>query len=152
MSTRTTPTCGASSRIGTSRWKARYRKGEPIEMSVTTAQPGYVYCFLQTPSTGKIQRIFPNRFMRDPHVEANTPIVLPGAQGFKVTAGGDGARQQGVGCFATEREVYNDLPPTLRWGDFEDIRLGTFDDIRNAFAQVANGPVSLDGKVIAVLP
>ena len=60
--------------------KAAYKKGEPIEMTVTTSQPGYVYCFLQTPSTGKIQRIFPNRFMRDPHVEANTPITLPGAQ------------------------------------------------------------------------
>jgi len=132
--------------------KAAYKKGEPIEMTVTTSQPGYVYCFLQTPSTGKIQRIFPNRFMRDPHVEANTPITLPGAQGFKVGAGGDGVRQQGVGCFATEREVYNELPPQLRWGDFEDIKLGTFDDIRNAFAEVAKGPVSLDGKVIAVLP
>jgi curli biogenesis system outer membrane secretion channel CsgG len=130
--------------------KTKYRKGEPIEMTVTAAQPGYVYCYVQSPSTGKIQRIFPNRFARDPRVEAGTPLVLPGAQGFKVAAGADGVRQQAVGCLATEREVYNELPPPLRWGDFEDIRLGTFDDIREAFAQVAKGPVSLEASLIDV--
>jgi curli biogenesis system outer membrane secretion channel CsgG len=130
--------------------KSNYRKGEPIEMTVTAAQPGYVYCYVQSPSTGKIQRIFPNRFARDPRVEANKPMVLPGAQGFKVPAGADGVRQQAVGCLATEHEVYNELPPQLRWGDFEDIRLGTFDDIRDAFAQVAKGPVSLEASLIDV--
>ena len=130
--------------------KTRYRKGEPIELTVSTAQPGYVYCYVQSPTTGKIQRIFPNRFMRDPHIEANTPLLLPGAQGFKMLAGGEDVKQQVVGCLATEREVYNDLPPTLRWGDFEDIRLGTFDDIRDAFGLVAKGPVSLEGALIDV--
>ena len=130
--------------------KTRYRKGDPIEMTVSTAQPGYVYCFVQSPATGKIQRIFPNRFARDPRVEANTPIVLPGAQGFKVTAGAQGEKQQAVGCLATEREVYNELPPSLRWGDFEEIRLGTFEEIREAFAVVAKGPVSLEGGLIDV--
>jgi len=130
--------------------KTRYRKGDPIEMTVSTAQPGYVYCFVQSPASGKIQRIFPNRFARDPRIEANSPMVLPGAQGFKVTAGAQGEKQQAVGCFATEREVYNDLPPQLRWGDFEEVRLGTFEEIREAFAVVARGPVSLEGGLIEV--
>jgi len=130
--------------------KGTFKKGDPIELTATTAQPAYVYCFVQSPATGKIQRIFPNRFMRDPRLEANTPLLLPGAQGFKVAAGGEGVRQQAVGCLATEREVYNELPPQLRWGDFEDIRLGTFDDIRDAFAQVANGPVTLDAALIDI--
>jgi hypothetical protein len=130
--------------------KTRYRKGEPIELTVSTSLPGYVYCYVQSPTTGKIQRIFPNRFMRDPRLEANTPLLLPGAQGFKMLAGGEDVKQQVVGCLATEREVYNDLPPALRWGDFEDIRLGTFDDIRDAFALVAKGPVSLEGALIDV--
>jgi len=130
--------------------KTAYRKGEPIELTVSTAQSGYVYCYVQSPSTGKIQRIFPNRFMRDPRVEANTPLLLPGAQGFKVAAGGENVKQQAVGCLATEREVYNDLPPQLRWGDFEDIRLGTFEEIRDAFSIVAKGPVSLEGATIGV--
>ena len=130
--------------------KTRYRKGEPIELTVSTAQPGYVYCYVQSPTTGKIQRMFPNRFARDPRIEANSPLVLPGAQGFKLLAGGDNVKQQVVGCLATEREVYNELPPQLRWGDFEDIRLGTFDEIRDAFAVVAKGPVALEGALIDV--
>ena len=130
--------------------KSKYRKGEPIELTVSTAQSGYVYCYLQSPSTGKIQRIFPNRFARDPRIEANTPLVLPGAQGFKALAGAEGVKQQAVGCLATEREVYNELAPQLRWGDFEDIRLATFEEIRDAFAQVANAPVALEGALIDV--
>jgi hypothetical protein len=130
--------------------KTKYKKGEPIELTVSAPQPAYVYCFVQSPANGKIQRIFPNRFMRDPRVEANTPLVLPGGQGFKVTAGGEGVRQQGVGCFATDREVYNELSPQLRWGDFEDIRLGTFEEIRAAFVDAAKGPVALEGALIDV--
>ena len=130
--------------------KTRYRPGEPIELSLSVPQAAYVYCFLQSPSSGKIQRIFPNRFVRDPRVEANTPVLLPGSQGFKVAAGGDGAKQQAVGCLATEREIYNDLPPQLRWGDFEDIRLATFEEVRAAFAEVAKAPVTLQGAIIDV--
>lgn len=131
--------------------KRSYRTGEPIELTASTAQPGYLYCYVQSPATGRIQRIFPNRFVRDPRVEAHTPVVLPGAQGFKVAAGADDARQQAVGCLATAREVYNELPPQLRWGDFEEIRLGTFEEIRDAFAQVAQGPVSLEAVLIDVV-
>ena len=130
--------------------KTRYRKGEPIELTLSTEQAAYVYCYVQSPATGKIQRIFPNRFARDPHLKAGTVLVLPGAQGFKVTAGGDGVAQQAVGCLATKQEIYNDLPPPLRWGDFEDIRLGTFEEIRNAFALIAKAPVALAGATIEI--
>jgi Domain of unknown function (DUF4384) len=130
--------------------KTRYRRGDAVELSVSASQPAYVYCYVQSPTTGKIQRIFPNRFARDPRIEANTPLVLPGAQGFKVAAGGEGVTQQTVGCLATEREIYNELPPPLRWGDFEDIKLGTFEAIRDAFLQVAKAPVALEGAVIEV--
>lgn len=131
--------------------KTRYRRGDPVELTVSTSQAAYVYCYVQSPTTGKIQRIFPNRFARDPRVAAATPLQLPGAQGFKVAAGGEGVTRQTLGCLATEREVYNELPPPLRWGDFEDIRLGTFEAIRDAFAQVSGTPVALEGAVIEVL-
>jgi curli biogenesis system outer membrane secretion channel CsgG len=131
--------------------KTRYRRGEAVELSVSTSQAAYVYCYVQSPTTGKIQRIFPNRFAREPRIEAKTPLVLPGDQGFKVAAGGEGVTRQTLGCLATEREVYNDLPPQLRWGDFEDIRLGTFEEIRDAFAQVAKAQVALEGAVIEVV-
>ncbi len=145
-----TPAAAKEIKLSVQVAKTRYRKGESIELSLSTTQAAYVYCYVQSPSTGKIQRIFPNRFARDPRVEANTPLVLPGAQGFKVPAGGDGVKQQLVGCLATEREIYNELPPPLRWGDFEDIKLATFEEIRDAFAQVAKGPVALEGATIDV--
>ena len=131
--------------------KTRYRKGDPVELSVSTSQAAYVYCYVQSPASGKIQRIFPNRFARDPRIEANTPLSIPGEQGFKVAAGDAGAMQQVLGCLATEREIYNDLPPPLRWGDFEDIKLGSFEEIRDAFAQVAKAPVALEGATIEVV-
>ena len=131
--------------------KTRYRLGEPVELSVSTSAAAYVYCYVQSPTTGKIQRIFPNRFAREPRIEANTPLELPGAQGFKVAAGGDAVKQQTLGCLATEREVYNDLPPQLRWGDFEDIRLGSFEEIRDAFQLVSKAPVALEGAIIEVI-
>jgi hypothetical protein len=130
--------------------KTRYRAGDPVELSLTTSRAAYVYCYVQSPSNGKIQRIFPNRFARDPRVEANTELSIPGAHGFKVPAGAEGVTRQALGCLASEREVYNDLPPPLRWGDFEDIRLGTFEEIRDAFQQVAKAPVALESAVIDV--
>jgi curli biogenesis system outer membrane secretion channel CsgG len=144
------PAPGKEMKLSVRLSKTKYRKGEPIEMVVTVPQPAYVYCFVQSPTTGKIQRIFPNRFQREPRLEANQPLVLPGAQGFKVAAGAEDVKQQGVGCLATEREIYNDLPPQLRWGDFEDIRLGTFEEIRDAFSQIARAPVPLEGALIDV--
>ena len=130
--------------------KTRYRAGDAVELSLTTSRAAYVYCYVQSPSNGKIQRIFPNRFARDPRLEANTELSIPGAQGFKVPAGAEGVKRQTLGCLATEREVYNDLPPPLRWGDFEDIRLGTFEEIRDAFQQVAKAPVALESAIIEV--
>jgi Domain of unknown function (DUF4384) len=130
--------------------KKSFRKGDAIELTVATAQSGYVYCYVQSPSTGKIQRIFPNRFVRDARIEANTPLVLPGAQGFKLLAGSEGVAKQAVACLAAEREIYNELPPPLRWGDFEDIKLGSFEAIRDTFAQVAQAPVALQALGVEV--
>ncbi|MBC7940420.1 MAG: DUF4384 domain-containing protein [Chitinophagaceae bacterium] len=130
--------------------KTRYRPGDAVELQVSTSHTAYVYCYVQSPASGKIQRIFPNRFARDPRLQANTPLSIPGEQGFMVAAGGEGAKQQVLGCLATEHEVYNDLPPPLRWGDFEDIRLGSFEEIRAAFQQVARSPVALEGAFIEI--
>ena len=128
--------------------KPVYRRGENVEFTVTATQARFVYCFMQSPSNGKIQRVFPNRFQRDPRIEANQPMSLPGASGFKIAAGSEGGERQILGCFATEREIYNDLPSSLRWGDFEDIRLGSFAEIQAAFSKIAGTEVPFVGNVI----
>jgi hypothetical protein len=48
------------------------------------------------------------------------------------------------------REVYNDLPPPLRWGDFDDVRLGSFGEIKAAFENVGKQPVGLAETTIEV--
>ena len=90
---------------------------------------------------GTLQRIFPNRFVSDPMVEPATPLLLPGKQGFKLLPGQSGSVP--VACFAAPREIYQDIPAALRWGDFQDLKaMKSFDDIHKLLETVAKGPVA----------
>jgi hypothetical protein len=108
-----------------------------VQIEVTASTPGYVYCYAQDPASHRIRRVFPNRFMRDPRIEASAPLALPGKGRFVL------APSHEYACVHAPREVYGDLPPPLRWGDFEDIRLPSFDEIRQRFADASGQPVSL---------
>lgn len=109
----------------------------PLQLQVQAHQPGYVYCYSQDPVSGKIVRIFPNRFSLDPRVDGGRPIRLPGGGRFVLNPAAQYA------CLHAPTEVYGDLPPPLRWGDFEEIRLGSFDDIQAHFSRVAQTEVAL---------
>lgn len=115
--------------------------GAPVRgsasLDVAVLRPGYVYCYSQDPVTRRIQRIFPNRFTRDPRMVPGKPQRLPGNQRFVLNPAAEYA------CLHAPGEVYGDLPPPLRWGDFEDIRVSTFDEIRAGFAQASGMPVQL---------
>lgn len=107
------------------------------QLSVELTQPGYVYCYSQDPVTRRIQRIFPNRFTRDPRLVPGHRLVLPQDQQFVLDPAAAYA------CLHAPSEVYGDLPPPLRWGDFEDIKLSSFEDIRNQFSLSAGLPVQM---------
>jgi hypothetical protein len=106
-------------------------------LRVAVSAPGYVYCYAQDPAGGQIRRVFPNRFVRDPRVEAGAAVALPGGPRFRL----DGTHV--YACVHAPREVYRDLPPPLRWGDFEDVRLPGFDEIAQAFSKASGLPVAL---------
>ena len=106
-------------------------------LGISVSQPGYVYCYTRDPVTQHIQRIFPNRFVKDPRVESGKRLVLPGAGKFVLNPAAEYA------CLHAPREVYGDLPPPLRWGDFEDIKLSNFEDIRVQFSESAGLPVRM---------
>ena len=127
--------------------KPAYKVNEPIELAIQAQRSSYLYCYIQ-PAGGAIQRIYPNRSVRDPRIEAGEFLLLPGAQGFKITADKPGAQK--IACLAAQREVYNDLPPPLRWGDFEDISLKSFADIKSAFEKAGKLPVAMDELSIQV--
>ena len=109
------------------------------ELRLIAAAAGHVYCFAQDPQTQALRRIYPNRFQRDSRLEAGATIALPGPGRFTL----DG--RQRFACLHTATDLYNELPPQLRWGDFDEVRVKSFDEIANAFSQVA-------GRAVAVLP
>lgn len=113
--------------------------GSQLQLTLQLSGEGgaYVYCYAQDPATGAIRRIFPNRFANDPRVNVGRNVHLPGRGRFRLSA-----RHQHA-CVMAPREVYAVLPPQLRWGDFEDIRLGSFEAIREQFALASGLPVLL---------
>jgi hypothetical protein len=131
--------------IGTT--KSGYKVNEEIELAIQAQRSGYLYCYIQ-PAGGAIQRIYPNRNVKDPRIEAGEFLSLPGGQGFKISADKPGAQK--IACLAAQREVYNDLPPPLRWGDFEDINLKSFAEIKLAFEKAGKLPVVMDEVAIQV--
>ena len=112
-----------------------------LEIEVSSSVSAYVYCYTQA-ADGKIQRFFPNRFARDPRIEADKPLQLPGKQPFalRANAAGDAHR---IACISAAREIYGGLPPQLRWSDFSDIGFTNFDDVRQAFANATETPISM---------
>ncbi len=112
------------------------RSGQ-AELRVAAAAPGYVYCYAQDPASNAIRRIYPNRFARDPRVAAGRAIAMPGTGRFSLTA------THQFACVHSPTEIYNFLPPTLRWGDFEDVRSPGFDEIRQQFADASGQPILL---------
>jgi len=115
----------------------RANTGRSVDLSVDVRTAGYVYCYIQNPQTGRIQRIFPNRFQHDPRVSPGQVLHLPGRDRFLLSKSAQYA------CIHAPQEVYADLPAQLRWGDFEDIRLNTFDEIQQQFAQASGLQVQL---------
>ena len=109
----------------------------PASLNIEVARTGYVYCYAQDAVTGRIQRVFPNRFTRDPLLTPGKPLVLPGRASFNINPASQYA------CLHAPREVYGELPPPLRWGDFEDVRLPSFNAIRDQFSLAAGAPVQL---------
>lgn len=110
-------------------------------LEVRAERAGYVYCYAVEVASGKIQRMFPNRFARDPAIAPGETVHLPGKGAFRLPQGHEFA------CVHAPREVYAELPAPLRWGDFEVVRLSDLQAVREAFATAAGQPVTLVGAI-----
>lgn len=115
-----------------------------LRLDVQATVAGYVYCYAVETASGKIRRIFPNRYARDPAISAGQALNLPGTTAFRLP------RQHDYACVHAPREVYAELPAPLRWGDFEVIRLSDLESVREAFATAAGQPVALIRAATAV--
>lgn len=107
------------------------------ELRVIAAAAGHLSCYAQDPATQALRRIYPNRFDRDSRVEPGTQVALPGKGRFTLDA------RHRFACVHTPTDLYNALPPPLRWGDFDEVRVQSFEQIAQAFSQVAGQPVPL---------
>lgn len=119
--------------------KARYNDGEAVGFHVIPTMSGYLYCYHQD-AGGTIRRIFPNRFTRDPRVTAERAITLPGTSPLDLRA--KAGANEAVGCFTTPNEIYSSLPAALRWGDFDPLRLQTFDDVAAILGPISKGTLA----------
>lgn len=128
--------------------KPQYRDGESFSFRIVASTPGYVYCYGKD-ADNPIQRIFPNRFTPDPRIEPGKPLELPGGQRFGLTA----SDNLQIACLAAPREVYNDVPPALRWGDFQALNaVRGMDDLRRILEAVAKEPVALARLTVPLAP
>lgn len=116
--------------------KDSFAPGEAVGFHVIPSTSGYLYCYHQD-AGGTIRRIFPNRFTRDPRVTANRALTLPGRAPMELRAAAAG--NEGVGCFTTPNEIYSSLPAALRWGDFDPLKLKSFDEVAAVFTPITKG-------------
>lgn len=129
-------------RIGTLNDTRRFGRGEAVQLTIRPSRDAHVYCFLQDENK-KIIRFFPNRFQNDSRVQQAGGLQLPGAMRFEITMNGSG-KQETVSCFATDRDVLAQLPAGVNAGDFDPLPVASLDQIRTAFAKVANGALAHD--------
>jgi hypothetical protein len=117
----------------------RWVGGKPGQTSLQLRadRDGYAYCYAQENGSGTIRRVFPNRSARDPAVRAGQVVEVPGTAAIRLP------QQHRYACVHAPTEVYADLPPSLRWGDFEVVRMNSLEAVREAFAQSSGQPIAL---------
>jgi hypothetical protein len=129
---------GNSEREGSLDLRTSIAAGAPgagLALEIASRRDQFVYCYRST-SAGKVQRVFPNRFHPDPMLRAGRRIAVPGTDPFELLLDTQGDATH-FACIASSLEIYNELPPKLRWGDFQDIGFKDLASLRGAFEQTA---------------
>lgn len=123
----------------------RYRVKDVLQAKVQTTGDGVLYCYYRDVS-GAIARIFPNRFSPDPFVKANKSMTLPPETSpFKIRFDQTGREQ--IVCYASDRDLA--LPPNLKGADLTPLKVGSMDEIGNAFRK--SNPSVAEAKLDLVI-
>jgi len=113
----------------------QFLPGQQLNLVIYSNRDAYIYCFFQD-DNNVIQRVFPNRFVKQSFVKAGEEINLPGAMPFEVTASEKGITET-LQCFSTTREVLADLSTSISVLDFVDLDVNNFSEIKDNFKQIA---------------
>lgn len=127
-------------RVGARNGAVRFKPGESIVLSVRPERNAYVYCFMQD-AQNAVMRFFPNRFNRDALVAAGG-LTLPQKNEFQITASKANERET-VLCFATNRDVFPELPAALTAGDFEALPVGSLAEVRSGFQRLPDAGLGM---------
>jgi hypothetical protein len=117
--------------------QGRFARGEPIILTLRPSADAHVYCYLQD-ENAQIRRFYPNRFSRDSLVPAAQALAIPGSMRFQLVMNSKGAKET-VTCFATARDVLQQLPNSVVGVDFETLPVASLDQIRDAFQSASEG-------------
>lgn len=116
-----------------------FKPGERIRLQVVASHDAHVYCYLQD-ETQRIVRFYPNRFRKSALVTAAAPLEIPGPMRFEILANTRNVTET-IACFASERDLMDQLPPEVVGTDFARLPLTSLDQVRSAFARTgANKP------------
>jgi tRNA A-37 threonylcarbamoyl transferase component Bud32 len=111
-----------------------FKPGERIRLQVIASHDAHVYCYLQD-ETQRIVRFYPNRFRKSALVTATAPLEIPGPMRFEILANTRNVTETIV-CFASERDLMNQLPPEVVGTDFSRLPLTSLERLRSAFARM----------------
>lgn len=117
--------------------KTAFAAGEPVALEISANTNGFLYCFY-VDGDANIVRFFPNRFITDNFVSEAGRVLVPGAMPFEITANEQG-RTESVSCYLTTRDVFADLPGTVRKQDFAVIDARRAEEVSAVFNNITRG-------------
>ena len=132
-----------------------YRIGEKLNLLIRTDRDAWVYCFYLQ-ADGNMIQIFPNphywTVFEEPLLQGNRLHTIPGETTFPFDLVlGEPAGMELIKCFATTRDVTNDLPQELQGRSLDprpksiEARLSKiFRDLRDAGTTEASLVITLD--------
>lgn len=128
---------------------SQFSPGEPVSLRISSNTAGFLYCYFRD-ATGSIVRFFPNRFIRgDGFIGENSEILLPGEMPFSITTD-DNGRRENVTCFVTTRNIFTELPASMRKQDFEPLDVVSDGDIVATFQKLTGGRMGYQSLGIGV--
>ncbi len=109
-----------------------YHVGERLNLSVQLSEAGYLYCYYRDES-GKIARIYPNRYTPNAYLEAGQRIDIPGQNAeFSIEFTTDGEPPE-VLCLSSRQELDAKLPTELKMADLEPVDITSIEAVIQNF-------------------
>ncbi len=126
-----------------------YRVDEKLDLLIRVSRAAWLYCFYLQ-SSGELLKIYPNGFAKPAALAAGRLHTIPGRIfPFEFTLT-EPAGVDLVKCFASPRDVINDLPAPLRSPEVTPLPTGTAQRLRDVFARVGGAQISEASLVITV--